>query len=91
MADLLSGCCHVVASSSLCSAPDALATRGVCLITLTHDAVPAACTVESSRRSSNYRDFQIGGQSNRSDEVICRFHIQGTAVEQFAIFFDILF
>lgn len=35
-----------------------------------------ACTVESSRRSSNYRDFQIGGQSNRSDEVICRFHIQ---------------
>lgn len=80
LADLLSGCYHIVVRlSSSYKTPDC-----ACIFVARFTTSDLhASTVESSRRSSKYRDFQIpkkGGQSNRSDEVICRFHIQAPQI-----------
>lgn len=67
MADLLSGCCHSVASSiNLRSAPDcAYRLRGV---SASRNCTPARLSLHVGPRTTAIS--KLGGKSNRSDEVM---------------------
>ena len=83
MADLLSGCCHVVASSSLCSAPDC-----ACRFEVFYSpriCTPARLSLHVAPRTTAIS--KLGGNRIGQTRLNLSLPYTGTADKQYAMFF----